>query len=278
MALANLHLKPPDNFDFKQPDNWPKWKKRFEQFRVASGLANEEEPRQVSTLLYCLGEEADDVLTSTNIKDDDRKKYDAVIAKFDAFFQVRKNVIFERAKFNRRNQKEGESVEQYITALYSLVESCEYGALKEEMLRDRIVVGIRDTRLSERMQLTADLTLESAKKQVRQKEAVSEQGQQLRGDGSKNAPIVIEQVKGETSSKKPQSKRRGTGRSLSTRREAALVVLQQSQHVHAVASKNTREESGVLLEMPYAISATARDTTAINASQRLLQLLQMSST
>ena len=52
---------------------------------------------------------------------------------------------------------------------------------------------------------------------MRQKEAVSEQGQQLRGDGSKNAPIVIEQVKGETSSKKPQSKRRGTRQSLSTR-------------------------------------------------------------
>ena len=33
MALANLHIKTPDNFDFKQPDNWPKWKKRFEQFR-----------------------------------------------------------------------------------------------------------------------------------------------------------------------------------------------------------------------------------------------------
>ena len=140
MALANLHLKQTDSFD------WPKWKKRFEQFRVASGLANKEEPRQVSTLLYCLGEEADDVHTSTNIKNDDRKKYDVVIAKFNAFFQVRKNVIFERAKFNRRNQKEGESVEQYITALYSLVESCEYGALKEEILRDRIVVGIRDTR------------------------------------------------------------------------------------------------------------------------------------
>lgn len=133
MALANLQLKTPEPFDFKQPDNWPKWKKRFEQFRVASGLAKEDEARQVSTLLYCLGEEADDVLSSTNIKADDRKKYETVLAKFDGFFQVRKNVIFERARFNRRNQLEGESVEQYITALYRLVDSCDYGALKEEM-------------------------------------------------------------------------------------------------------------------------------------------------
>ena len=44
MALANLHLRTPDNFDFKQLDNWSKRKKtRFEQFRIASGLANKEE-------------------------------------------------------------------------------------------------------------------------------------------------------------------------------------------------------------------------------------------
>ena len=121
MALANLHIKTPENFDFKQPDNWPKWKNRFEQFRIASGLNKEDEPRQVSTLLYCLGEEADDVLFSTNITDEDRDKYATVIAKFDAFFQVRKNVIFERAKFNRRIQKQEESAEQYITAVPSTV-------------------------------------------------------------------------------------------------------------------------------------------------------------
>ena len=57
-------------------------------------------------------------------------------------------------------------MEQYITALYSLVETCNYGTLKEEMLRDRLVVGIADAGLSERLQLDADLTIEKAKKIV----------------------------------------------------------------------------------------------------------------
>ena len=216
MATASLQLRTPEPFDFKQPDNWPKWKKRFEQFRVASGLATEDESRQVNTLLYCLGEEADDVLASTNITDEGKKKYATVVEKFDAFFQVRKNVIFERARFNRRNQLDGESIEQYITVLYRLVDSCEYGTLKEEMLRDRIVVGIRDQALSQRLQCDASLTLEKAKKKVRQSEAVAEQGLQLRGDGSKQSPIVIEQVKGSTPSKKPQTRRQAT-RSLSAK-------------------------------------------------------------
>ena len=132
---TSVQLKPPENFDFSKPDNWGKWKKRFEQFRVAAGLQEENEPRQVSTLLYCMGEEAESVLSSTDITDADRKKYDAVMAKFDAFFQVRRNIIYERAKFNRRVQNEGESVEQFITALfYTLVETCDYGTLKEQMI------------------------------------------------------------------------------------------------------------------------------------------------
>ena len=153
--MAQLQLKPPGNFDFKQPDTWLKWKKRFEQFRVASDLASAEETRQVSTLLYCLGEDAEEILNSTNISEADKKKYNSVVQKFDEFFQVRKNVIFERARFNRRSQLEGESVEEYLTALYSLVEACEYGNLRDDLLRDRIVVGIRDVSLSERMQLDA---------------------------------------------------------------------------------------------------------------------------
>ena len=47
--------------------------------------------------LYCVGEEAEDVLTSTNITAQNRKKYDKVLGKFDDFFKVRKNVIDERA-------------------------------------------------------------------------------------------------------------------------------------------------------------------------------------
>lgn len=46
------------------------------------------------TLLYCLGEEAEAVLTSTNVEDEERKVYNSVIKKVDDFFKVRKNDIY----------------------------------------------------------------------------------------------------------------------------------------------------------------------------------------
>ena len=76
------------------------------------------------------------------------------------------------------NQQAGESTEKYITALYHLVEMCEYGEFQAEMLRDRIVVGMRDVALSERLQIHARLTLDGAKRELRQKEAVQQQQQQ----------------------------------------------------------------------------------------------------
>ena len=53
----------PETFHFSKPDGWPHWRWRFEQFKNASGLSSDKDDvRQVSTLLYCLGEGAEDVL------------------------------------------------------------------------------------------------------------------------------------------------------------------------------------------------------------------------
>ena len=100
----------------------------------------------------------------------------------------------------------GESVEQYITELYALVETCEYGNLTDDMLRDRIVVGIRNAALSKRLQLDADLTLEKAKRLVRQEEAVQDQQRQLKGDGSLPEASLVDGVVG-----KQRNSRRSQG-------------------------------------------------------------------
>lgn len=62
-----------------------------------------------------------------------------------------------------------------------LAEHCKFGALKDEMIRDCIVVGIRYSKLSERLQLDPDLMLAKTITQVRQQENVRKQQQLLRG-------------------------------------------------------------------------------------------------
>ena len=100
--MAQLQLQSPEQFNFKELDDWQQWKRRFEQFWVALGLKEESDTKQVSILLYS-------------------KRYDKVIEKLDAFFQTRKNVIFERARFNHRNQLEGESAQRNCTSSQKIV-------------------------------------------------------------------------------------------------------------------------------------------------------------
>ena len=57
----------PGPFNFAKPEEWPKWLKRFERFRQASELCKKTEESQVNTLLYSMGEKADDILQSFNI-------------------------------------------------------------------------------------------------------------------------------------------------------------------------------------------------------------------
>ena len=132
VAAVHGSNSPPPLY-FTEADAWPRWKKRFEQFRVASGLCNEDENRQVSTLLYCLGEGAEEVLQATATSlEKAKKQYREAIETFETYFRVKRNVIYERARFNSRNQLEGEPVEQYVLSLHSLARNCEYGTLQEE--------------------------------------------------------------------------------------------------------------------------------------------------
>ena len=56
--------------------------------------------------------------------------------------------------------------------IHRLAGNCEFGDMKDQLICDRLVVGIQDCALSEHLQLEADLTLDKAKKLIRQTEAV----------------------------------------------------------------------------------------------------------
>ena len=88
--------------------------------------------------------------------------------------------------------------------LYELTENCEFGAMKSELIRDRLVVGLLDDSLSEKLQMDSKLTLEEAVKKVRQREAVHEQHQSLRG--ANDSTSALETV---TGSNPKRSNRRG---------------------------------------------------------------------
>ena len=101
--MPTFKVSNPEQFDFSKPEGWQKYIQRFERFRRASGLVDKDGTIQVNTLIYCMGSEADEILSSFQLSDDN-KKFNVVNKKFDRYFI-------------KRRQNEGESVDHFITAL-----------------------------------------------------------------------------------------------------------------------------------------------------------------
>ena len=72
---------PPEGLNFSKPEGWLSWI-RFENYRIVSKLDLEDEKRQVSSLLYAMGEKVDDIIHSFRLSDDDQNSYATVRGRF----------------------------------------------------------------------------------------------------------------------------------------------------------------------------------------------------
>lgn len=163
--MANV--VPPNELDFNNPAAWPAWKKRFTRYMSLSSFGDKEDSDKIDMLIYVMGEKSEDIFVQFKPLP---TTYDATLQAFEDYFIPRRNVMFERFKFNSRMQAEGESVDFFITDVHALAEQCNFGTFKDELIRDCILVGMLDAKLSERLQLKETLTLQETITAAKQSE------------------------------------------------------------------------------------------------------------
>ena len=174
--MSKFH--PPEAFTFHKPTEWPAWKAQISRFRLATELHKKTGDDQVSALVYAMGPEAEHVIQSFTFdatKGETETDYGMVLEKFNAHFVPKWNVIHECGRFCQRVQLSRETVEEFVRHLYEIVEHCDFGLNKEEFLRDRIVIGMADKELSERLQLWVEVNLQDAIHAARHSEFVKMQ-------------------------------------------------------------------------------------------------------
>ena len=202
MATAQIPL--PEKLDSKKPEDWKRWIERFQCYRIVAGLFDQDDKVQINTLVYAMGGNANDILKSFHLSEKDYV-YETVIQQFTSHFVGQSNVIFERARFNKRVQGEKESVVDFIEALYKLAETCQFRDLTSELIRDRIVVGIRNASLSQRLIQDDKLTLDKAVKEAKSSELVKHHHNILQGDGEDGRINRLRKSKGRNKLKSPEN-------------------------------------------------------------------------
>lgn len=154
-------LKPPLALSLQGnvSENWRKWKQKFQFYLEATEYTEKAEKLQCSLLLHCIGEDAVEVFNTFTFGEDEKDKINPLLKKFEDFCNPIKNQTYERYKFHTYFQTEGETIDHYATELKNKAKTCEFGQLCDSFIRDRIVCGIINDQVRERLLRIPDLTL-----------------------------------------------------------------------------------------------------------------------
>ncbi|GBO08000.1 hypothetical protein AVEN_257529-1 [Araneus ventricosus] len=169
---------------------WPRiGKDGCSNFMLASEKNSKPENVKIAILLNLFGDE--DVAIYNTFKNTEGEQLEEVLQCFEEHCNPHQNVVFQRYKFFSCKQREGQTFDNYLTQLKTLVITCDFGNQQESLIRDRIVLGINDSSLQERMPREHSLALQKAAEFVRAAEASKEQFQSLKGFASSSCVSAV---------------------------------------------------------------------------------------
>lgn len=187
-------------------ENFKKFEQTFNIYRHATGLSEKPAKTQASVLLHVAGEEALKVFNGFNWEEGESKEDpEVLLAKFKYHCTPITNVIYERHVFHTRQQQDGEPFDQFYSDLCNLVKLCSYGTLADEMVRDRIVSGIRSDALRVRMLRDPKLTLSDAVTLCRATELSQRQAKDISSQSENKVQYVKKKHHKEQKTKKKES-------------------------------------------------------------------------
>lgn len=149
-------------------ENWTLWFQQFNIFLIASGRDTESDERKINILLNLIGSSG--LKIYNNFKMKKNETYESIVEKFKNYCEPRKNEIFQRFKFASCVQVEGQEFDEFVTELKRLASSCSFKE-EDKMIRDRIVFGIRNNELKDKLLRMESLTMEKAEELCRTFEA-----------------------------------------------------------------------------------------------------------
>ena len=163
-------------------ENWIKFKRAFEWYLEAKDLGKASDARKIAILLTVAGSEARELFSTFTFDEGEEKKYAAVLGKFEEHCKEAKNETVERYKLRCTVQQEGQLFEQFLTELRKKSKSCGFGDLTDSMIRDQIVVGIKDEKVREKLLKTEKLDLKKTIAVCKASELVKTQTKQMAQD------------------------------------------------------------------------------------------------
>ena len=165
----------------RKTDDWLLYIERLEFFFEANGITDESKKR--ASLIMVIGPETHKTLKSILAPNKPSEtSYDEIIKALSTHFHPQRSQVLYRSNFYQCVKKPGDSVATYLSEQRALANDCEFGDTLNVMLRDRLVCGINDPVIHNRLLTEGNaLTLEKAVTLAQALESVVKDSQDLSG-------------------------------------------------------------------------------------------------
>lgn len=118
------------------------------------------------------------------------KSFEELIDHLNRHLNPKPLVIAERSRFHKRDQKQGETIIQYIAGLRNLRIHCNFGDYLGDALRYRFVCGLRNEKI-QKILISKDLTLGKAVKTAVAMETATYDAIELQGQRNQQTVNTI---------------------------------------------------------------------------------------
>ena len=171
------HVPLPSKLEFQadgstQKSEWESFKQIWNNYEISSQLADHPAHRRTATLLTCFSPSALKVYNSLPFENEgDKTDITKVLELMTDVCTGTVNETYERYVFNTRVQGASEGIDAFYASLLELSTNCSYGDLTQSLIRDRIVVGVRDQPTRKRLLYERGLDLKKCLEIARSFEA-----------------------------------------------------------------------------------------------------------
>lgn len=266
-----------EEFDPAFPEKWVAYQARLNFFLEANGITEPERKRAVF-FSVCSAATFDLARSLLSPAAPDTKTLTQILAVLKDHFAPQPSEIVCRNAFYKRNQGPGESVSVFMAELRRLAQNCNFANL-EEMLRDRLVCGLRNDKVQNRLFAMKKLTFKIALEEALAAEAADLSTREVRGaesasDAAPNSTDVnaVRRSQDEYSRRSSEAMKAQTGRKMnpcygcggahnreSCRfRDAQCRFCKKTGHIERVCLMKQRRDAS---------ATTTSSTNAVDASQ-----------
>ena len=161
------------------------FKQRWQAYTVLSNYDQQPLEKRKAILIHCLGDEALKIYNSFTVTD--TTTVTEIFGFFDNYIVGTTNDTYERFKFNKRSQADEETFDSFYADLQRLIKTCNYcDTCHDSLLKDRIVLGIRDSNTQKDLLKVGDLNLKSCIDICKASEKAVLQNKDMKNDSTVN--------------------------------------------------------------------------------------------